>query len=74
MSPEHTLLTLSAMITADTTAPTPTDHLAKHTYLAKSTEKFNKHMHDFIISNSLASQIGDKTLWENNMVFLGSQF
>jgi len=31
-------------------------------------------MHDSIISNSLVSQIGDRTFWENDMVFLGSLF
>jgi len=74
MPPENTPLTLSAMIIADSTALTPADHLAKCTCLAKSTEKINKNMHNSVISNSLASQIGDRTLWEDNMVFLESPF
>ena len=74
MPPENTPLTSSAMIIADSAAPTSTDYLAKCTCLAKSTEKINKNMCDSIISNSLASQIGDRTLWENNMVSLGSLF
>ena len=74
MPPENIPLTLSAMIIADSTASISTNHLAKCTCLVKSTEKINKNMHDFIISNSLASRIGDKILWENDMVSLGSLF
>ena len=74
MPPENTPLTSSAMIIADSTTPTPADHLAKCTCLAKSTEKINKNMHNSVISNSLASQIGDRTLWEDNIVSLGSPF
>ena len=74
MPPENTPLTLSTMIIADSTAPTPANHLAKCTCLAKSTEKINKNMHNSVISNSLASQIGDRTLWEDNIVSLGSPF
>jgi len=74
MPPENTPLTSSAIIIADSAALTSTDHLAKCTCLAKSTEKINKNMRNSIISNSLASQIGDRTLWENDMVSLGSLF
>ena len=74
MPPENTPLTSSAIIIADSAALTSTDHLAKCTCLAKSTEKINKNMCNSIISNSLASQIGDRTLWENDMVSLGSLF
>jgi len=31
-------------------------------------------MHDFVISNSLVSQIGNRTLWKDDMVSLGSPF
>jgi len=74
MSSESTPLTLSAMIIVDSTTPTLTDYLAKRTCLAKSTEEINKNMHDFVILNSLASQIGNRILWEDDMVFLGSSF
>jgi len=62
MPPENTPLTSSAMKIADSTAPTSAYHLAKHTCLAKSTEEINKNMRDSVISNSLASQIRDRTL------------
>jgi len=62
------------MIIANSVTLTFADHPEKYTCLAKSTKEINKNMCDFVILNSLASQIGDRTLWEDDMVFLGSPF
>jgi len=59
---------------ANSATPTSVNHPAKCTCLAKSTEEINKNMHNSVISNLLAFQIGDRTLWEDNMVSLGFPF